>query len=163
MSEVRETDLPGVGTRYDFRTDHGTNVSVLVHRTGRREIYVYDRDDPDRCQSVLTLTAQDTLTLVELLGASRVTAHLAAMQQQLEDLTIDWIDVSAQSRWVGRTLEEAAVHTRTGVSVVAILRGADTLSAPGAQTQILAGDRLVAIGRPDGVAQLDRELSEPVS
>jgi len=159
VSEVRETDLPGVGTRFDFRTEKGDPVAVLVHRTGRREIFVYDAADPDKCHTALALTAADTLTLVELLGASRVTEHLAAMQQQIADLSIDWLDVAAASQWVGRTLEEAAIHTRTGVSIVAILRGGETISSPAAETQLLAGDRLVAVGKPEGVAQLDREFA----
>lgn len=159
MTEVRETDLPGVGTRFDFRTAHGDDVAVLVHRTGRREILVFDSEDPDVCHTALTLSPDDALTLVELLGASRVTAHLAAMQQQIRDLTIDWIDVSPRSRWVDQTLEEAAVHTRTGVSIVAVMRGDETITAPGADTRLRAGDRLVAVGKPEGVAQLDGELS----
>ena len=50
---------------------------------------MYDTNDPDACRTVLTLTAGDTLTLVELLGASRATESLAAMQQQIAGLTID--------------------------------------------------------------------------
>jgi TrkA domain protein len=159
MSEVRETELPGVGTRFDFRTSYGEQVGVLVHRSGRREILVYEAADPDACRTALTLSAEDTLTLVELLGASRVTSHLASMQQHIQDLAIDWLNVSAGSQWVGHSLAEAAIHTRTGVSVVAILRGSETISAPSAEVRIEAADRLVAVGRPEGVAQLDRELS----
>lgn len=160
VSEVRETELPGVGTRFDFQTATGTRLAVLVHRSGRREILVYDDpQDPDRCRTALSFNAEETATLVELLGASRITAHLSSMQLQLKDLTIDWLDVQPGSRWAERTLQEAAVHTRTGVSVVAILRGGETLPAPGAETRILPGDRLIAIGRPDGVAQLGSELA----
>jgi TrkA domain protein len=133
---------------------------VLVHRSGRREILVYDDPaDPDRCRTALSLSPDDTTTLVELLGASRITAHLSSMQLQLRDLTLDWLEVQAASRWAERTLQDAAVHTRTGVSIVAILRGDETLPAPGAETQIFPGDRLVAIGRPEGIAQLGRELA----
>jgi TrkA domain protein len=159
LSEVRETELPGVGTRFDFQTAGGGRLAVLVHRSGRREIFVYDDPrDPDRCRTALSLNADETSTLVEMLGASRITAHLSSMQLQLRDLTIDWLEVQPTSRWAERTLQDAAVHTRTGVSVVAILRGTETLPAPSAETQILAGDRLVAVGRPEGVAQLASEL-----
>ncbi|HEX6311147.1 MAG TPA: cation:proton antiporter regulatory subunit [Acidimicrobiia bacterium] len=159
VSEVRETELPGVGTRFDFQTSDGSRLAVLVHRSGRREILVYDDPrDPDRCRTTLSLNSDETSTLVELLGASRITAHLSSMQLQLEDLTIDWLEVHPGSRWAERTLQDAAVHTRTGVSVVAILRGGDTIPAPGAETRILPGDRLVAVGQPDGVAQLGSEL-----
>ncbi len=132
---------------------------MVVHRSGRREILAYDREDPDTCRTVLRLSADDTLTLVELLGASRVTMHLGQMQQELEGLTIDWLTVAPDSQWAGHTLAEAAVHSRTGVSIVAILRDGATLPAPSADVTLRPDDRLVAVGRPDGVAQLERELS----
>jgi TrkA domain protein len=159
MAEVRETELPGIGTRFDFTTSRGEPVAVLVHRSGRREIMVSDRDDPDRCHTALQLSADDALTLVEVLGASRVIASLAAAQHDLAGLAIDWLTVAPSSRWAGRTLADAAVHTRTGVSLVAIIRGNDQIHAPGAETQLLPDDRVVAIGTPQGVAQLERELA----
>lgn len=159
MAEVRETELPGVGVRYEFTTSSGEPVSVLVHRTGKREIMVYDRDDPDRCHTALRLSADDALTLVEVLGASRVIASLAAAQQDLAGLAIDWLTVASTSQWVGRTLAEAAVHTRTGVSVVAVIRAGDAIHAPGADFELHPDDRVVAIGTAEGVAQLERELS----
>lgn len=161
MGDVEETELPGVGTRFDYRTSEGDRLAVLLHRSGRRELMVYDRDDPDSCHTMLRLSPDDTRTLAELLGASRVIAHLAQMQQELEGLAIDWIPVIAGAQWDGHTLEEAAVHTRTGVSIVAVLRGGETLPAPSASFTIQAGDRLVAVGRPAGIAQLEDELAGP--
>ena len=49
MADVRETKLPGVGVRHEFTTADGTDIGVLVHHDGRREILVYDSDDPDAC------------------------------------------------------------------------------------------------------------------
>ena len=158
MAEVRETELPGVGTRFEFTTAGGEPVAVLVHRSGRREIMVYDQADPDRCHTALRLTAEDALTLVEVLGASRVIATLAAAQQDLAGLAIDWLTVAASSSWAGKSLADAAVHTRTGVSIVAIIRGDDAIHAPGADTVLEPDDRVVAIGTAEGVAQLEREL-----
>lgn len=159
MSDVQETDLPGIGKRFDFETSSGDRVGVIVHRTGRRDLLLYSRQDPDSCQAVLALSEADVLTLVEVLGGSRITAHLTAVQQEVEGLAIDWIDVDASSQWAGKSLAEAAVHTRTGVSVVAIMRDDETVPAPAADTVLRAGDRVVAVGTPQGVSQLDRELS----
>ena len=158
MPDVVETELPGVGTRYDFTTRAADRVAVIVHRSGRREIMIYDRDDPDACRTALELTADDALTLVEVLGASRVVESLSAMQVELPGLAIDWLTIAATSQWAGHTLAEAAVHTRTGVSIVAVIRGNDAIHAPGADTELHSGDRVVAIGTPDGVARLAREL-----
>jgi TrkA domain protein len=72
MAEVSETPLPGVGVRHEFVTAGGERVAVVTHRTGRREIAVYDRADEDACTTVLHLSADDTRTLAELLAARPV-------------------------------------------------------------------------------------------
>ena len=71
MAEVTETQLPGVGVRHEFVTGAGERVAVLSHRTGRREIAVYDRADPDSCTTFLHLNPDDTRTLADLLGGAR--------------------------------------------------------------------------------------------
>ncbi len=48
MADVTEVRLPRVGVRHEFTTAEGERIGVLSHRNGRREIVVYDRDDPDR-------------------------------------------------------------------------------------------------------------------
>ncbi len=69
-SDIEETLLPGVGVRHEFTTASGERVALVTHRTGRRELAVYDRDDPDACRTVLHLSEDDTTTLGELLGLS---------------------------------------------------------------------------------------------
>ena len=98
MAAVRETKLPGVGVKLEFTTEEGRIVGVLVHRDGRREILVYDDDDPDACSSSLELTAADTRTMSELLGGSTVTEAVTAVQQQIEGLAIEWIETRARLR-----------------------------------------------------------------
>ncbi len=154
MAEVSETPLPGVGIRYDFLTADGDRVGVLAHRTGRRELLVYDRDDPDACANVLRLDSDDTHTLAELLGASQVSERLADLQQHVEGLTIDWLRVGASSACSGCTLREAALRSETGVSIVAVVRGDQTIPAPGGDFQLQTGDTAVAVGTPEGIKEL---------
>lgn len=158
MAEVSETPLPGVGVRHEFSTAGGERVAVLTHRTGRRELAIYDRADPDACTTVLHLSADDTRTLAELLGASPVSEAVAAVQQQVEGLAIDWVTVPPESSFVGTTIAEGAFRTRTGVSIVAVLRGPVTVPAPGPEHRFEAGDVLVAVGTAQGLAGFRRLL-----
>lgn len=160
MDEIRETELPGAGVRYDFTTAAGDPVGVLVHRTGRRELFVYSQDDPDACISTLRLDTQDARTLAELLGASRVTAQLVALQQDVAGLGIDWVDVESGSEWAGRSLADAGVHTKTGVSIVAIVRDGAAVPAPGPDAVMQVGDVCVAVGRPEGLTLLAEHLGQ---
>lgn len=154
MTEVREVELPGVGVRHEFITEDGNRVGIVSHRSGRREIYLADLDDPDRFRRALRLSEEDARTLAEILGASRVAAELAELQQKIEGLAIDWLPVRVDSPYAHRPIGAARVRTRTGVSVVAVLRGDQAIPAPGPDAEIEPGDYLVVVGTPRGIEQV---------
>ena len=158
MAEVRETVLPGVGVRHEFTTSAGERLAVLTHRSGRREVALYDRADPDACIAVVHLSAQDSRTVAELLGASQVSEALVAVQQQVEGLAIDWLTVDAESNFDGASIADLQIRTKTGVSVVAVIRGETTIAAPTPDARFEDGDVVVAVGTADGLSRL-RQLS----
>ena len=157
MADVRETRLPGVGVRHDFVTSDGTPMAVLVQRDGKRQILVYDRRDRDACTGLLSLSLADAQTMSELLGASHVTEAVTAVQQQIEGLAIEWIDLGSTSPMIGRTIGDGAFRTKTGCSVVAVIRGDDSVPAPGPEFRFERGDVAVAVGTRQGLDSL-REL-----
>jgi TrkA domain protein len=63
---VERLALPGIGTRHVLRTATGRQVGVLRHRDGRRDLLLYDADDPDRAVSV-PLTWQEAVALAKAL------------------------------------------------------------------------------------------------
>ncbi|CAN5588909.1 cation:proton antiporter regulatory subunit [soil metagenome] len=154
MADVEETNLPGVGVRHDFRSHGGQRLGVLVHRSGQRDLLLYDATDPDACRSVTHLDADDSRTLAELLGASTVHEALSTVQQQIEGLAIDWLQVEPASTLAGQRLSDAGVRTQTGVSIVAVMRAGDTVAAPGPDFALEAGDTAVVVGTPDGIRAL---------
>lgn len=139
--------------RYEFETREGRRIGVISHRTGLREIYVSRSDDPDEFQRVLGLSPDDARTLAELLGATRVAQQLAELQQRIEGLVIDWLPVRDDSPYVAKTIGDAQLRSRTGVSVVAIVRGEDAVPAPGPDARLNSGDYLVVVGTARGVEQ----------
>lgn len=154
MSDVRETVLPGVGVRHDFTTGDGEHVGVIVHRSGRREVVVYDEVDRDACRSRLSLSTDDARTLAELLGVSQVSEAVSAVQHKIEGLAIEWIEVDHHSAAVGTTIAAGAFRTRTGASIVAVIRGDTTLPAPGPEFAFEGGDVAVAVGTTGGLSEL---------
>ena len=152
MTVVKETKLPGVGVKHDFNTEDGREIGVLVHRDGRRDIVVYDADDPDTCSMQVTFTDGDSRTLAELLGVSQVNTAVEAVQQEIEGLAIEWLTVEPTSPLAGKTIGDGAFRTKTGVSIVAVIRGADPHPAPGPEFGLHADDVIVAVGTVDGLA-----------
>ena len=59
MRKVTETDLPGVGVRFDLQTNAGRCVGVVVHQSGRRDLVVYDERDVDRARESVELSEDE--------------------------------------------------------------------------------------------------------
>jgi K+:H+ antiporter subunit KhtT len=89
-----------------------------------------------------------------MLGGSRVAEELAELQQQIEGLAIDWLPLRNDSPFVGRTIGDARIRTRTGVSVVAVLRGENAIPAPGPELSLEPGDYLVVVGTTRGIEKV---------
>lgn len=151
MARIEQTKLPGVGVRYDFETETGQRLGVIHHRTGRRELFVCPPEDPDVPTVSISLSEDDAHSLVDTLGGSQVVESLGHLQQHVEGLAIDWLTVESESKYSDRTIGDARIRTRTGVSVVAVIRGDDPYPAPGPDFHIEVGDTLVVVGTPQGI------------
>jgi len=150
MALVEETLLPGIGVLYEFTTTAGDRIGVINHRSGRRELVLYDRGDPDTCRAVLALGQADAHALVELLGGSEVVERLdEVLRQSVEGLTLEWVEIDEHSPAAGRTLAEIGLRESTGASVVAVIRERETVTSPTAAFRIEAGDTAVVVGSPE--------------
>lgn len=152
--DIHETLLPGVGVRHEFTTQSGVQMGVISHHSGRHNVVVYDLDDPDSSHEVVSLTADESENVAELLGAARITSGLGQLQQRIEGLSIEWLTLAAASPYVGRPLGDTRARTRTGVSIVAAIRGDQAFPAPEPPFLLAAGDVLVVVGTPAGVNAL---------
>jgi TrkA domain protein len=160
MVDVDHVKLPGVGMRYEFGIRAGGRVGVVAHRSGRREIFVSIGEDRDTFAEVFELTGEESQVLAELLGGSRITEELSQLRQAVEGLAIDWLPVDADSPFVELTIGDTRTRTRTGVSIVAVVRDEESFPAPGPEFVLRAGDTLVVIGQPRGIEAVVHLLHE---
>lgn len=154
MTAVRETKLPGVGVRHEFTSEDGTDVAVIVHHDGRRELVSYDAEDPDACTSLVSLSEPDTKTLGQILGVSPVTENVAEIRHVIEGLAIDWTPVAADSAAAGTPIGDGQFRTKTGASIVAVIRDDIPVPSPDADFVLNPGDVVVAVGPTDGLTTL---------
>jgi len=68
------------------------------------------------------------------------------------------LPVDEGSPFDGRTLGDTAMRTRTGVSVVAVMRAGQVHPSPGPDFTLTAGDLLVAVGTSEGLAAAGKSL-----
>jgi TrkA domain protein len=149
--DVEETRLPGVGLRHDFTSASGRRVGVISLKTGARHLAVYSAEDPDSVEVAVDLTNEESQLLAELLGAPRVIERLARLREQVEGLTTSGIPLGLASPYVGKTLGDSAIRSRTGASVVAVFRDDEVTPSPTPSFRFAAGDKVVVVGTEEGV------------
>lgn len=159
MPKIEETSLPGVGLRLDFTAEDGSRIGVVHHRTGRRDLFVCTAEDPDVAVVSLNLSDEDSHALSEALGGSTVIENLMDLQQRIEGLAIDWLTVDEGTPYAGKTIGDARIRTRTGVSVVAVIRGDQGHPAPGPAFRVEAADTLVVVGTTEGIKTVNEILT----
>ncbi|WP_019815876.1 cation:proton antiporter regulatory subunit [Saccharomonospora saliphila] len=150
---VDVTPLPGIGVRKDFALSSGRRVGVVTHRDGHIELIVSKADDPDACLASLPFTAEEAGTLANLLGAPQLVARLTEEHRELAGVSTRQLPVRTGSPFDGRTLGDAALRSRTGVSVVAVMRAGHVHPSPHPEFVFTAGDVLVAVGTTEGLDQ----------
>lgn len=149
--EVSEAPLPGIGLRDDFLTASGRRVGVISHRNGRRDLLIYADDDPDACSQTISLSAAEADTLAEFLGTRRVIERLAVLSDQVESLLTKKFDITPGSTYDGKTLGSTQVRSRTGASIVAVLRDHAALASPVPDFQLLGGDQIIVVGTAEAL------------
>lgn len=156
---VEQTALPGIGVRHEFVTRKGRRVAVVEHRSGRRDFLLYDRYDPDAASETVTLTAEEADVLAEFLGVLRITERLTQLTSHVSDLVTEEVPVPVGSAYDGRTLGDTQARSRTGASVVAVLRAGTAILSPTPAFGLLGGDELVVVGTTEGVAAVGALLT----
>jgi TrkA domain protein len=119
-----------------------------------RELVLFERDDPDTSRVLVRLGPDDSRTVAELLGVSQIAKDLAELGQDVEGLAVDRLPLPRTSPYDGGTIGDTAARTRTGVSIVAVLRAGSAHPAPGPEFGLRGGDTLVVVGTPRGIEDL---------
>ncbi|WP_433530732.1 cation:proton antiporter regulatory subunit [Micromonospora sp. CA-263727] len=148
---VEQTALPGIGVRHDMVTESGRRLGVVSHRNGRRDLVLYDPDDPDGCAADIPLTDDEAEALADILGASLILGQLSGVREQAAGLLTEQIAIPASSVYVNRPLGDAKVRSRTGASIVAVLRRGEVIVSPVPTFRFEAGDVVVVVGNRQGL------------
>ncbi|RLG31256.1 potassium transporter KefB [Methanosarcinales archaeon] len=79
---------------------------------------------------------------------------ISDIERHLADLEISTFRVKARSSAAKKTLSEIELRSTYGATVLAIIRGDERISNPGGSVQLLEGDLVIVLGRPDEMARL---------
>jgi TrkA domain protein len=156
---VYETEVPGVGHKFELELGGSQRLVVVIHHDGKREVYLRPDENADS-QRLFGLTGKQARQFGSILeGAYFQPVEMDDIQVPLGEAIIEWVELGEKSDIAGQTLRDARIRERTGASVIAIQRGPDTIANPQADTVVEAGDMLVTLGSREEQQALDSLLA----
>lgn len=152
-SDPSVTRLPGIGAQLEVHDVDGQALrairlldgSVELHPAGGSVVVL----DPSAAQSLGAFAAGHF---------SLPPRVLERIDDVLGGLAFDWVTLPEGAYAVGKSIEELAVRRRTGVTVVAILRGLVPIVDPEPSARLEPGDDLVVACREQDVGAFERYL-----
>jgi TrkA domain protein len=111
-------------------------------------VEVFRRPDVDAdSEKVFELTSQQANYLGSILeGAYFESVDMDRLSVPLGDAIIEWVDITEESAVAGQTLAGADLRAVSGISVIAVQRGPDTVPNPEPDFRVEPGDILVTLG-----------------
>src|SRR4029453_18256458 len=158
--DLREARLPGVGVKYGFRLDAGGRISLILHNHGKRELYWFRRADEEPVE-VITPDDDEARQLGAVLGGAYQRPKIVEdLEMALGELSIEWVAVPDTSPLIGKTLAEAALRAKTGITIIAFLREPEPVSGAQPNDMIQQGDTLVTVGKAGQYGAFHRMLEQ---
>ena len=158
MSIVRESDLIGIGKKYQIETEAGDHMVVVIHDDGRRELYRYDQEESES-KCVMTLSDEESRQVAGIIGGlSYKPKALETIEVALDDLSIEWIKVSTDSPSIGKSIGELEVRKRTGASIIAAIKEGDSIINPGPDYVMNADTTMVVAGKRNHIKLIKKIL-----
>lgn len=141
---------------------------IMGARALNPELTIVTRvDDPDAEPKLLRAGADRAIDLYTIGGVrlAHTVLHPATIDFVTDSLrqrriaSIEEVAVPPASPLIGRSLSELELRSQTGASVIALLRGGDSIANPHPDLALAAGDLMIVLGDNDQLAAL-RALTE---
>jgi len=157
---ISESDLPGVGKKFEVDLGDGSMV-IVVHNTGKREVFRRPAPgaDSERVFELPDGLARKVGTILE--GAYFQPVGGGDREATLPGgLLLEWYELPPGSPLAGETIGSAGIGATSGATVVAVQRGETVVNSPTAETELREGDTLVVIGTDQQCAALETLLAD---
>ncbi|MBD1381047.1 cation:proton antiporter regulatory subunit [Metabacillus arenae] len=157
---IRESELPGIGYKYEIITKDREKIALVVHDDGRREIYHFD-EEHEECVSNITFSDSEARQLAAILGGMVYQPKaLESIEVALNDLVIEWFKIEKDSPSAAKTIGEIEIRQKYGVNVIAVIKknGQKVLN-PGSDEILEIGDTIVISGERKEIRELIKKIS----
>jgi Putative regulatory, ligand-binding protein related to C-terminal domains of K+ channels len=159
MATIRESDLPGIGKKFQVDANSGDRLVIVIHDDGRRELYHFEDDDPEETISQVTLDDDEARQVASIIGGMQYKPKaLESIQVSLDELVIEWAKVEPHFKSVDKTIAELQVRQRTGATILAFVEKGRQKINPGPDDRILADMTVVVAGERQQIKKFNELL-----
>jgi TrkA domain protein len=159
MAMIRESDLPGIGRKFQIETRTGDILVVIVHDPGARELYHLTAHEPNAILSRVALDDAEARQVAGFIGGLTYQPKaLEAVEIALQDMLIEWYQVEPANTAANRSIGDLRVRRQTGATIIAIIEpGRTTQINPGPEHIMQTGATLVVVGSREHI-QMFKQL-----
>lgn len=159
MAIIKESDLIGIGKKFQIDTASGEKMAVVIHDDGRRDMYHFDENDPEEIVSSITLNDAEARQIAAIVGGmSYLPKALEKVEMALDELHIEWVKIQDDCKSIGKTIAELKIREITGATILAFASKHVQKINPGPDDMITAHMTLVVAGERKQVNDLKQLL-----
>jgi TrkA domain protein len=158
--DVTETDLPGVGKRFEVDLGGEGAAVVLLHNNGRRELFYRPTPDAD-AEELLELSDREARTIGSILEGAHfqpVATDTTATTIGEDGVMLEWYTLDADDELTGQSIGTVGIRERTGATVAAIEREGEVVQSPGPEFVFEPDDQLIVVGSAENHETFTEEL-----
>ena len=140
--------------------------TVLTARSLNPNVMIIARTNSEESEPKLLKAGANRVITPYKISAHRMVTMLArpdvgeflegVMQMGDVELLLEQVSIPDASPLEGKTLAQAEIRARTGVTILACTSGGRMVHAPGANQRLVAGTRMIALGTRDQLNAFDK-------
>ena len=156
---LRSLNLPGIGTKYEFKTDQGDTVAIFFTRTGTIQMYTLQKGC--KTPSAAEMTPVEARRLGNILTGAIIEAAQESVEiafSALADLRVTIHTYYMPKAVAGKTIEELQIRAKTGATIIAVCREEKNIINPPPAFAFQDGDAALVIGESDQIKKFEREI-----
>jgi TrkA domain protein len=157
--KIRESELPGIGCKFEMITKNDEKIVIVIHDDGRREIYLFDTDHEEVTSNIAFSDTEARQMAAILGGMTYKPKALETIEMAFAGLVIEWFKVEPGARAEGKTIGQLDIRNHYNVTVISILKNnMKEMLNVGPEAVIAKGDTLVISGEREQVKRVINEL-----
>lgn len=145
---IKETELPGIGKKFDIQTRSGDNLNILIKDDGKREVQHCEQGDPEHCLTKITLDDDEAKYVSAIIGGvTYKPTALDHIEVALGDLVIEWYRLDNNFKAIGKTIGDLRIRQRSGATIIAVIESNHSKHInPGPDLLLTAESIVVVLG-----------------